>query len=122
MIKKGHYIMKDLITETKNLIEIMEFQLHQQFEHTRESDHYTFEEGRNYIKLLRVSNKYDRESSCVAGFIVKKSPKAIDNKTNEPFKVGDMLMAAGYNKPATNFARGNIFDYEPTSIRWTGIS
>lgn len=114
--------MKDLITETKALIEIMEFQLHQQFEHTRESDHYTFEEGRNYIKLLRVSNNYDRESSSVAGFIVKKSPKAIDNKTNEPFKVGDMLMAAGYNKPATNFARGNIFDYEPTSIRWTGIS
>ena len=113
--------MKDLITETKNPIEIMEFQLHQRFEHTKESDHYTFEEGRNYIKLLRVSNQYERESSSVAGFIVKKSPKAIDNKTNEPFKVGDMLMAAGYNKPATNFARGNIFDYEPTSIRWTGI-
>jgi hypothetical protein len=110
--------MKDLIEKTQELISIMEKQLHDRFEHTIHSDHYTFEEGRNYIKLIRRSG----DRSSVAGFIVKKSPKTkIDNKTNSPFQIGDMLMAAGYNKPATNFARGNIFNYNKEDVRWTGI-
>lgn len=85
---------------------------------------YHYEDGRNYIKLLKSEeDQYDGSlRSSVVGFIVKKSPKAIDNKTNEKFKIGDMLMAAGYNKPATNFARGNVLDgYKQSSVRWTGI-
>ena len=38
----------------------------------------------------------------VNGFIVKKATKG--------FVEGDMLKAAGYNAPATNFARGNVFE------------
>ena len=39
--------------------------------------------------------------------------------TDKKFKLGDILMAAGYNKPARNAARGNVLDggYQ---IAWTG--
>jgi hypothetical protein len=97
--------MKDLFEKTNQLLQTMQNQLHDQFEHAR-SDLYTFEEGRNYLKLVRSD---ENGRSSVVGFIVKKSPKYIDNKTNKPFQVGDMLMAAGWSKPATNFARGNVF-------------
>ncbi len=130
--------MKDLITETNNLLALMQNNLRDFYakseyagdnpedyaDERMEGINYIFEEGRNFIKLVKTEeSQYDGDlRSSVVGFIVKKAPKAIDNKTNEPFKVGDMLMAAGWSKPATNFARGNIFDsYQSESIRWTGI-
>tara|TARA_R110001632_G_scaffold178773_1_gene298509 strand:+ start:315 stop:707 length:393 start_codon:yes stop_codon:yes gene_type:complete len=130
--------MKDLITETNNLLALMQNNLRDFYakgeyagdnpedyaDERMEGINYIFEEGRNFIKLVKTEeSQYDGAlRSSVVGFIVKKAPKAIDNKTNEPFKVGDMLMAAGWSKPATNFARGNIFDsYQSESIRWTGI-
>ena len=130
--------MKDLITETNNLLAIMQNDLRKFYlrgeyagdnpedyaDERMEGINYIFEEGRNFIKLVKTEeSQYDGAlRSSVVGFIVKKAPKAIDNKTNEPFKVGDMLMAAGWSTPATNFARGNIFDsYQSESIRWTGI-
>lgn len=63
----------------------------------------TIEEGRKYIKVLT--------NRSVWGFIMK----ADDKK----FKAGDILKAAGYNAPARNAARGNIFD-ENYVVRWTG--
>tara|TARA_B110000858_G_scaffold189983_1_gene237346 strand:+ start:468 stop:860 length:393 start_codon:yes stop_codon:yes gene_type:complete len=130
--------MKDIITETNNLLALMQNNLRDFYakgeyagdnpedyaDERMEGINYIFEEGRNFIKLVKTEeSQYDGAlRSSVVGFIVKKAPKAIDNKTNEPFKVGDMLMAAGWSKPATNFARGNIFDsYQSESIRWTGI-
>jgi hypothetical protein len=130
--------MKDLITETNNLLALMQNNLRDFYakseyagdnpedyaDERMEGINYIFLEGRNFIKLVKTEEcQYDGDlRSSVVGFIVKKAPKAIDNKTNEPFKVGDMLMAAGWSKPATNFARGNIFDsYQSESIRWTGI-
>ena len=111
-----------LIEQTQELLAIMQDQLHAKYEHAK-NDRYVFEEGRNYIKLLRQEDRGARGNcSSVVGFIVKKSPKAIDNKTNEKFKIGDMLMAAGYNAPATNFARGNVLEgYDKAAVRWTGI-
>ena len=83
---------------------------------------WTWYEGRNFIKLVKIEESDLGHRESVLGFVVKKSPKAIDNKTNEKFKVGDMLMAASYNKPATNFARGNVIDgYNESAVRWTGI-
>lgn len=61
------------------------------------------EEGRKYIKVIA--------DYSVWGFIMKEDDKK--------FKAGDILKAAGYNAPARNAARGNIFD-ENYVVRWTG--
>ena len=58
--------------------------------------------GRKYVKILT-----DRS---VWGFVQIEDDKK--------FKKGDILMAAGYDSPARNKARGNIF--EDYSIQWTG--
>lgn len=67
-------------------------------------DNLEVREGKKYIKIIR-----DRS---VWGFIV--------NVDNDPkFRKGDILMAAGYNAPARNKARGNILD-GGYKIDWTG--
>ena len=59
-------------------------------------------EGKKYIKVLSNRSAW--------GFVVKND----DGK----FKRGDILKAAGWNAPAKNSARGNVFDgYD---IQWTG--
>ena len=63
-----------------------------------------YSEGKKYIKITKENN------GCVWGFVVKKD----DGK----FKAGDILKAAGWNAPAKNAARGNVFD--GYSIQWTG--
>ena len=68
-------------------------------------DNVQVKHGKKYIKIVGGI------SSGVWGFIV-----ATDN--HPKFKKGDILKAAGYNNPATNAARGNVF--EDYTIRWTG--
>lgn len=63
-------------------------------------------QGRKYDKI--VVNQNGRDS--VWGFIVKAD--------GDKFKEGDILMAASWSSPATNHARGNI--YEDYDINWTG--
>jgi len=72
-------------------------------------------EGPNYIKLVKKDHKSSFDGGSVNGFIVKKATKG--------FVEGDMLKAASYKAPATNFKRGNVFtDAKNTNIaRWTGI-
>ena len=60
--------------------------------------------GSKYIKII--------SDNSVWGFIV-------NTDDDKKFKKGDLLMAAGYNNPARNHARGNILDGGYT-IRWTG--
>jgi len=71
------------------------------------ADKIEFAEGRKYIKVLQNRTAW--------GFIV-----ATDN--DKVFKKGDILMAAGYNAPARNKARGNIFDLDNTRVQWTGAN
>jgi hypothetical protein len=66
-----------------------------------------FVEGRKYIKVIQNRSAW--------GFIV-----ATDD--DKLFEKGDILMAAGYNKPARNKARGNIFDLDNTRVQWTGAN
>lgn len=63
--------------------------------------------GRVYDKVVRTDNQ-----RSVWGFIVK-------NDTAK-FKKGDILMAAGWSAPATNKARGNIFEESVNDVQWTG--
>tara|TARA_B100000965_G_scaffold85980_1_gene69577 strand:+ start:237 stop:578 length:342 start_codon:yes stop_codon:yes gene_type:complete len=61
--------------------------------------------GQKYIKIT------NNNGGSVWGFVVN-----TDNDSK--FKKGDILMAAGFNAPARNKARGNVFTgYD---IRWTG--
>ena len=66
-------------------------------------DSFEIKEGIKYIKLVRDGG--------VWGFIV-------NTDKDKKFKYGDILMAAGYNAPARNKARGNVF--ENYSVAWTG--
>jgi hypothetical protein len=64
------------------------------------------EEGSKYLKVITKSGS----SRSVHSFIVKEDgPK---------FKCGDILKAAGWNAPAKNKARGNIFG--TYRVLWTG--
>ena len=65
----------------------------------------TYTVGTKYIKVIK-------KGSGVWGFVVN-----VDN--DKKFKKGDLLMAAGYNAPARNAARGNILDGN-YPINWTG--
>ena len=67
----------------------------------------TLKEGQKYIKVI--------SGSSVWGFIAKSD----FNKGSKCFNKGDILKAAGWQAPALNAARGNIFDDDYT-IQWTG--
>tara|TARA_R110000764_G_scaffold176046_2_gene262327 strand:- start:358 stop:765 length:408 start_codon:yes stop_codon:yes gene_type:complete len=58
--------------------------------------------GSKYVKLIN--------GGSVWGFVVKED--------SDKFKRGDILKAASWNAPATNKARGNIF--EEYTVQWTG--
>jgi len=66
-------------------------------------DSITVKTGKKYIKIIRDNG--------VWGFVVNTD----DDKL---FKKGDILKAAGWNAPARNAARGNVF--EEYSVAWTG--
>jgi hypothetical protein len=60
------------------------------------------EEGRKYVKIVK--------GGSVWGFVVKAD--------GGKFKRGDILKAASWASPATNHARGNVFN--GYRIQWTG--
>ena len=60
--------------------------------------------GNKYIKIIN--------SGSVWGFVCLYD----DHK----FKRGDILKPAGFNAPARNFARGNVFKLESYNAVWTG--
>ena len=68
------------------------------------ADNFDIRYGKKYIKIVCKDS--------VAAFVV-----GVDN--DKKFKKGDILMAAGYNAPARNAARGNILD-GGYAINWTG--
>lgn len=92
-----------------NLVEMMVSDWEKQ-DYTYVQAEYSVEPGRSYDKIISDNGT----QKTVKGFICKKD----NNKKG--FKVGDMLKAATYNAPATNFARGNIFD-ENVRVGWLGI-
>ena len=69
------------------------------------ANNFTITYGTKYIKITE-------KGGGVKAFVV-----GVDN--DKKFKKGDILMAAGYNAPARNKARGNILD-GGYAINWTG--
>lgn len=70
----------------------------------------SFKKGRNYIKIITSRNG---ANPSVHSFIVIKPTKG--------FEIGDILKAAGWSAPATNFKRGNVFELESiAAISWAG--
>ena len=66
--------------------------------------------GSKYIKV--ISKKRHQESVCL--FVVNSSK-------DKKFELGDILKPAGWNAPARNFKRANIFDVDTFDrVRWTG--
>ena len=65
----------------------------------------TISYGKKYIKIFS-------EGGGVKAFVV-----GVEN--DKKFKLGDILMPAGWAAPARNKARGNILDGE-YAIQWTG--
>ena len=71
-------------------------------------DGLTYSAGSKYIKVFK-----DRKGGCsVHSFICLKD--------DAKFKKGDILMAASWNAPARNFARGNVIEKTFDRVRWTG--
>ena len=70
----------------------------------------SFKKGRNYIKIISSRNGGNK---TVHSFIVLKPTKG--------YEIGDILKAAGWNAPATNFKRGNVFELASLpGVTWTG--
>ena len=69
------------------------------------ADNFDIRYGKKYIKIVE-------NGGGVKAFVV-----GVDN--DKKFKKGDILLPAGFNAPARNFARGNILD-GGYNIAWTG--
>lgn len=68
-----------------------------------------FDFGRKYIKVIVVN----RNSRSSHSFIVVGD--------QGKFKHGDILKSASWKAPAKNFARGNIFEGDFSTIHWAGL-
>jgi hypothetical protein len=77
---------------------------------------YATEQVEKFIRTTRVDvgRNYTKVSAdgSVKFFVV--------NKPTKGFKVGDVLKAATWRAPATNFARGNVCEGK-FDITWTGV-
>lgn len=94
-----------LVTICEELCENITHALHRAYPHTKEHGRgHDFLIGKKYIKIVATT---EGQPQSVWGFI---------NIANNKFKLGDVLMAAGYNKPALNKARGNILDGYQISV------
>lgn len=70
--------------------------------------------GRKYLRL--VTGAFGEGQTSVWGFINKKE---FTKPSGITFKEGDLLKSAGWNTPALNKPRGNIFD-DDYKVNWTG--
>lgn len=92
------YILKDYNKWVAQSPTEVRIRMAKQFE-----DGLRYEIGSKYIKVIT--------GTSVHSFIVKADGK---------FKRGDILKAASWSAPATNFTRGNVLSEQYGTISWTG--
>jgi hypothetical protein len=106
-------VMKEsnLIEKVEVLCKELTESLHAAYKHTA-NDYYDYSVGKKYIKIISNGNQ-----TSVWGFIniseftkVRKMERVNGIVIKEvTFKEGDVLMSAGWNTPALNAPRGNLF-------------
>ena len=101
----------NLIEKVEILCKELTESLHAAYKHTA-NDYYDYSVGKKYIKIISNGNQ-----TSVWGFIniseftkVRKMERVNGIVIKEvTFKEGDVLMSAGWNTPALNAPRGNLF-------------
>ena len=101
----------NLIEKVEVLCKELTESLHAAYKHTA-NDYYDYSVGKKYIKIISNGNQ-----TSVCGFInisvftkVRKMERVNGIVIKEvTFKEGDVLMSAGWNTPALNAPRGNLF-------------
>ena len=92
--------------------------MHERWEHTRGKTTHNYSIGKKYI---RVYSEENGKPSSAWGFInIKEFQKGATGIT---FKEGDVLKCAGWQTPALNAPRGNLFEgypIPPNSMRIYG--
>ena len=101
----------NLIEKVEVLCKELTESLHAAYKHTA-NDYYDYSVGKKYIKIISNGNQTSvwgfiniseltkvRKMERVNGIVIKKVT----------FKEGDVLMSAGWNTPALNAPRGNLF-------------
>ena len=101
----------NLIEKVEILCKELTESLHAAYKHTA-NDYYDYSVGKKYIKIISNGNQ-----TSVWGFIniseftkVRKMERVNGIVIKEvTFKEGDVLLSAGWNTPALNAPRGNLF-------------
>ena len=101
----------NLIEKVEILCKELTESLHAAYKHTA-NDYYDYSVGKKYIKIISNGSQTSvwgfiniseftkvRKMERVNGIVIKKVT----------FKEGDVLMSAGWNTPALNAPRGNLF-------------
>ena len=97
----------NLIEKVEVLCKELTESLHAAYKHTA-NDYYDYSVGKKYIKIISNGSQ-----TSVWGFIniseFVKERKMTNEIKKVTFKEGDVLMSAGWNTPALNAPRGNLF-------------
>tara|TARA_B100000963_G_scaffold195085_2_gene169843 strand:- start:83416 stop:83766 length:351 start_codon:yes stop_codon:yes gene_type:complete len=109
---------KELKVLVEQLCDDLTNAMHEKWEHSRGVTTHNYSVGQKYIRIFSVE---DGQPRSAWGFINKKEFQK--GATGITFKEGDVLKCAGWNTPALNAPRGNLFQgYEiyPNSMRLYG--
>ena len=109
---------KELKVLVEQLCDDLTNAMHEKWEHSRGVTTHNYSVGQKYIRIFSVE---DGQPRSAWGFINKKEFQK--GATGITFKEGDVLKCAGWNTPALNAPRGNLFngyDINPNSMRLYG--
>ena len=108
----------ELKEKVERLCECLTNATHERWDHTRGKTSFDYSVGQKYIRIYSEENG---SMKSAWGFINKKEFQK--GATGITFKEGDVLKCAGWQTPALNAPRGNLFegyDMNPNTMRIYG--